>query len=38
MPRVPKLKFKRTTILSAKYPTAPNLLNQNFKVSNQNQV
>lgn len=36
--RVPKLKFKRTTISSPRYPTANNLLNQNFKVSNQNQV
>lgn len=38
MPRIPKLKFKRTTIFSPKYPAAANLLNQNFKVSNQNQV
>jgi len=38
MPRIPKLKFKRTTISSPKYPAAANLLNQNFKVSNQNQV
>lgn len=38
MPRIPKLKFKRTTITSPKYPAAPNLLNQNFKASNQNQV
>lgn len=38
MPRIPKLKFKRTTISSPKYTAAANLLNQNFKVSNQNQV
>ncbi|SDZ62524.1 Transposase InsO and inactivated derivatives [Flavobacterium aquidurense] len=38
MPRIPKLKFKRTTISSTIYPVAPNLLNQNFKVRNQNQV
>ena len=38
MPRIPKLKFKRTTISSPKYPAAPNLLNQNFKAINQNQV
>ncbi|CAI2768742.1 IS3 family transposase [Flavobacterium collinsii] len=38
MSRIPKLKFKRTTISSAKYPAAANLLNQNFKVSEQNQV
>jgi putative transposase len=36
--RTPKLKFKRTTISSPKYPAAENLLNQDFKVSNQNQV
>lgn len=36
--RTPKLKFKRTTISSPKYPAAENMLNQNFKVSNENQV
>ncbi|REG99792.1 IS3 family transposase [Flavobacterium aquicola] len=36
--KIPKLKFKRTTISSPKYPVAENLLNQKFKVSNQNQV
>ncbi|TDX11231.1 IS3 family transposase [Flavobacterium sp. S87F.05.LMB.W.Kidney.N] len=35
--RVAKLKFKRTTISSPKYP-ADNLLNQEFKVRNQSQV
>lgn len=38
MLRITKLKFKRTTISSPKYPAAANLLNQNFKLSNQNQV
>lgn len=38
MPGIPKLKFKRTTISSAKYPAAANLLNQNFKACNQNHV
>lgn len=33
-----KLKSKRTTISSPKCPVAENLLNQNFKVNNQNQV
>lgn len=36
--RIPKLKFKRTTISSPKYPATENLLNQDFKVNCQNQV
>ncbi len=36
--KITKLKFKKTTISSPKYPAAENLLNQNFKVSKQNQV
>lgn len=32
------MKFKKTTISSPKYPVADNLLNQEFKVRNQNQV
>jgi putative transposase len=36
--RVAKQKFKRTTISSPKYPAADNLLNQEFKVRNQNQA
>lgn len=36
--RVPKLKLKKNTITSPKYPATENLLNQDFKVSNQNQV
>lgn len=35
---ITKLKFKRTTICSQKYPTAENLLNQSFKVKAQNQA
>lgn len=38
MRSITKLKFKRTTISSPKYPAAENMLNQNFKVSNENQV
>lgn len=34
----PKLKYKRTTISSHKYPVSQNLLNQNFKVSGKNNV
>jgi transposase InsO family protein len=36
--KISKLKIKKTTISSTKYPAAENLLNQDFKVSNQNQV
>lgn len=35
---IAKLKFKRTTLSSPKYPVAENLLNQDFKVSGQNQA
>ncbi len=35
---VSKLKFKKTTISSPKYPIADNILNQNFKVERQNEV
>ncbi|MFH6966566.1 IS3 family transposase [Flavobacterium sp. FlaQc-28] len=35
---IAKLKFKRTTLSSPKYPAAENLLNQDFKVSGQNQA
>jgi len=33
-----KLKYKRTTLCSPKYPTAENLLNQNFKAKTKNQA
>lgn len=36
--KITKLKFKRTTISSSKYPVVDNILNQNFKVSQENQV
>lgn len=35
---IAKLKFKKTTISSTKYPIAENKLNQNFKVCGQNEV
>lgn len=35
---VSKLKFKKTTISSPKHPVAENSLNQNFKVTRQNEV
>ncbi|WKL49636.1 IS3 family transposase [Flavobacterium pectinovorum] len=35
---ITKLKFKRTTLSSSKYPAAENLLNQDFKAARQNQV
>ena len=36
--KITKLKFKRTTISCSKYPVVDNILNQNFKVSKENQV
>jgi putative transposase len=35
---ITKLKFKKTTVSSPKYPVAVNSLNQNFKVARENQV
>ena len=36
--RPKRLKFKKTTISSPRYPAAENLLNQDFKASSQNQI